>query len=455
MTFHSPQFFLLFPCVVLLYFSSPLRFRNSILLAASAWFYMAWRPEYILLIFFSVTIDYFVAIGLARIQSRPRILLLGLSLLSNLGLLFFYKYFGFVANALRTVHVELPAWDFLLPVGISFYTFQALSYTIDVYRGDLPAERNYFRLMLYVLFFPQLVAGPIERSPNLLPQFTESHDFDYERAASGLRLALWGLVKKVAIADRLAVFADEIYRSPRDHGGLVLLAGTLAFAFQIYTDFSAYSDIAIGTARVLGFRLMTNFDRPYFARSPIEFWRRWHISLSTWFRDYVYVPLGGNRAGELRWAFAASLTFLLSGLWHGAGWTFLIWGAYHGALVLLTRQLGRMTTRRPPAWLAGTVTFVLVLIGWVFFRAKTAGDASFILGRIAAGAGPLDYILERQIDWFLGLLGIIAVLLVDLQGPVNQKPWPAALRWAGYVAGVLLVLNGLGAGNTPFIYFQF
>jgi D-alanyl-lipoteichoic acid acyltransferase DltB (MBOAT superfamily) len=457
MTFHSPQFFVLFPCVFLLYFCSPVRFRNSILLAASAWFYMAWRPEYIVLIVFSVSIDYFVTLGMTRTTGRWRRALLGLSLASNLGLLFFYKYFGFFADTLRALHfpAQLPAWEFLLPVGISFYTFQALSYTIDVYRGTIPAETSYPRLMLYVLFFPQLVAGPIERSPNLLPQFRELHEFDYERTASGLRLALWGLVKKVAIADRLAVFADAIYSSPRDHGGLVLLAGTLAFAFQIYADFSAYSDIAIGVARALGFRLMTNFDRPYYAASPIEFWRRWHISLSTWFRDYVYVPLGGSRSGEARWAVAAMTTFLLSGLWHGAAWTFLIWGAYHGILVLLTRTAGRLTTRRPPRALATFVTFLLVLVGWVFFRAKTAADAGYVLRQIATGSGSLQYLLDRQMDWCLAALGVAAVLVSDLRGPIWEQRWPLPLRWTCYVAGILLVLNGLGTGDSAFIYFQF
>ncbi|HLY74827.1 MAG TPA: MBOAT family O-acyltransferase [Planctomycetota bacterium] len=457
MTFHSPQFFILFPCVLFLYFGSPVPFRNFILLAASAWFYMAWRPEYILLILFSVTIDYFVAIGLSRTTGVWRRPLLGLSLASNLGLLFFYKYFGFFAEALRAtgLPVRLPAWEFLLPVGISFYTFQALSYTIDVYRGSFPAEKNYFRLMLYVLFFPQLVAGPIERSSNMLPQYRELHEFDYERAASGLRLALWGLVKKVAIADRLAVLADAIYSSPREHAGPVLLAGTLAFAFQIYADFSAYSDIAIGVARVLGFRLRTNFDRPYFAASPIEFWRRWHISLSTWFRDYVYIPLGGNRRGEGRWAFAAFTTFLLSGLWHGAAWTFVAWGAYHGLLVLLTRAAGMLTPRRPPRWLAASLTFLLILLSWILFRAKSAGDAAYILTRIPGGPGSWNCLLDRQLDWFLAGLGIVAVLIADLRGPIWEQRWPLPLRWAGYVAGVLLVLNGLGTADTPFIYFQF
>ncbi|HVE38741.1 MAG TPA: MBOAT family O-acyltransferase [Planctomycetota bacterium] len=457
MTFQSPQFFVFFPCVFFLYFASPPRFRNSILLVASAVFYMAWRPEYILLILYLVTVDYFVALGLVRTSGSRRKILLGFSLCSNLGLLFFYKYFAFAANALRLLagalhlHLEPPAWEILLPVGISFHTFQALSYTIDVYRGETLPERNFFRLSLYVLFFPQLVAGPIERSSNLLPQFREVHEFDYEATASGLRLALWGLVKKVVIADRLALLSEPIYADPTHYTGLALLAATYAFAFQIYADFSAYSDIAIGVARALGFRLMKNFDRPYFARSPIEFWRRWHISLSTWFRDYVYIPLGGRQGG----AGVVFLTFLLSGLWHGAGWTFLIWGAYHGVLVALNRVAGRLTAWRPPPWISGLLTFHLVLVGWVLFRASSAADAFYILGHLTSGVGSLDTFIDRQLNWFLGGLGVLALLVADLGGPALQVRWPTTLRWASYVAGALLILNSRLAFDVPFIYFQF
>jgi len=455
MTFQSPEFILFLATVGLLYFLLPFRFRNTLLLAASAFFYMWWRPEYILIILFSVTVDYFVALRLGH-DSRPsrRRLLLLFSLVSNLGLLFFFKYFRFATESLRValgwVHVawEPPGVDLILPIGISFHTFQALSYTIDVYREQVPIQRSLPRLWVYVLFFPQLVAGPIERAGRLLPQFDEAHRPDPVAIASGLRRILWGLVKKVVIADRLAMIADAVYDSPGAATGPAALIGTYAFAFQIYADFSAYSDIAVGSARILGFRLMENFDRPYFAASPADFWRRWHISLSTWFRDYVYIPLGGDRHGRLRWAVAVGTTFLLSGLWHGARWTFVAWGAYHGALVLASRLLERI-----PAALRVLVTFHLVTLGWVYFRATSFHDAHAIFTRLFAGpwvsALPAAHSGPQLA---LAALAVAALLVSDLRPRVPASP---LLRWAGYVGGALLVLNARPEIVLPFIYFQF
>jgi D-alanyl-lipoteichoic acid acyltransferase DltB (MBOAT superfamily) len=455
MTFHSPEFILFLAAVVPLYFLLPFRFRNTLLLAASAFFYMWWRPEYILIILFSVTVDYFVAFGLGH-DERPgkRRVLLIVSLVSNLGLLFFFKYSRFAAQTLRAAlglaHVDWqpPAVDLVLPIGISFHTFQALSYTIDVSRGRIPVERSLPRLWVYVLFFPQLVAGPIERAGRLLPQFDEAHRPDPDAIASGLRRILWGLVKKVVIADRLALLADAVFDGPRDGSGLGVLIGAYAFAFQIYADFSAYSDIAIGSARLLGFRLMENFDRPYFAASPADFWRRWHISLSTWFRDYVYIPLGGDRHGKARWAAAILITFLLSGLWHGANWTFVAWGAVHGLLLLASRLLERL-----PKTIRTVLTFHLVTLGWIYFRAPSLGDAHAFMARLFTGPWTAALPAAHQGSQlaFAGL-GVAALLVADLR--LRPPPSPA-LRWAALLFGALLVLNGRPGIDLPFIYFQF
>jgi len=348
MLFNSLAFLVFYPIVLILYFLIPgLRARNLLLLAASYFFYMFYRPEYALLMLASTLVDYYAAIGMER-HDRPayRRFFLGMSLFGNLGMLFFFKYFNFFNENLGSLAqlVGIPYapahLDLLLPVGISFYTFQTLSYTIDVYRRDMKAEHDFWQFALYVSFFPQLVAGPIERSTNLLPQFRDVKAFQVERAVSGLRIMLWGFFKKVVIADRLAVVVNTIYAEPEKWSGIYLIIGTLAFAFQIYCDFSGYSDIAIGGARIMGFSLMKNFDRPYHAKSVTEFWRRWHISLSTWFRDYLYFPLGGNRKGYARTSFNLFVIFLVSGLWHGARWTFVIWGALNGLAMVFERVVG-------------------------------------------------------------------------------------------------------------------
>lgn len=460
MTFHSIEFFILFLSVLYLYFALPTSWRNPLLLIASATFYMWWRPLYIVFILFSVTVDYFVALRLDKQDSpgRRRFLLIT-SLVSNLGLLFFFKYWDFASRTLASlvgaagVAWEPPLLELVLPIGISFHTFQALSYTIDVYRGESPVERSLPRLWLFVLFFPQLVAGPIERARNLLPQFSEHHAFDGERVSSGLRLMLWGLVKKVALADHLAAFADPVFERPRDYQGLEIAAAAYAFAFQIYADFSAYSDIAVGAATALGFRLMNNFDRPYLAASPAEFWRRWHISLSTWFRDYVYVPLGGSRGGGARWAAAILGTFLLSGLWHGARWTFVLWGAYHGLLILLWRGAEKLPGPTLPRALKILATFHLGVLGWILFRAPSLEAAATFVSRLftepflaARGVSPAAL-------WCAA--GVLILLWVDARPDLRERPWRTPLRWAAYATGALLVLGAAREVSIPFIYFQF
>ena len=374
----------------------------------------------------------------------------------------------------------------ILPIGLSFHTFQSLSYVIEVYKRRQKAERNFGIYALYVMFFPQLVAGPIERPQNLLHQFHEEHRFEYERVVSGLQRMAWGFFKKLVIADRLALYVNDVYGSPQQHTGLQLTIATVFFAYQIYCDFSGYSDIAIGAAQVMGFRLMRNFDRPYFSRSIAEFWRRWHISLSTWFRDYLYIPLGGNRSGRARMLASLCITFLVSGLWHGARWTFVIWGALHACYLigaLLTaghrRQIrAGLRLDRHATLLAiwqTSATFVLVSVGWVFFRARSVRDALYVLthmlpdvpAQVAAilhgerGAAAHALLLDlAPSQVLLATLAVLALLLLEHQqrsGSLRARihAAPIALRWSAYSAAVLLIMTLGVFGSAKFIYFQF
>lgn len=397
MLFNTFQFAIFFAVVFGLFQALPGRQRWILLLVASIYFYAAYKPINVLLLFVTLIVDYCAGRLIERsTQPWHRALVIAASLCTNLGILFTFKYLGF---AMQTLNRALEFAGFPggmdpihldLPVGISFYTFQSMSYVIDASRGQVKVERTPFRYFAYVSLFPQLVAGPIERASHLLPQFHREPRTSFERIRSGLQIALWGMFKKVVIADSFAVVVETVYSDPEKHNGLGLLVGTIFFAIQIYCDFSGYSDIAIGVAKILGFDLMTNFRQPYLARSIADFWQRWHISLSTWFRDYVYIPIGGNRVGLLRWAFNVMVVFTLSGMWHGAKWTFLIWGGLHGSYFLI----GRLT-ERPIGWLfrnlgvnrvPGLVAFlewfavmIMVLIGWVFFRARSVGEAVYIL----------------------------------------------------------------------------
>ncbi|MEM9299072.1 MAG: MBOAT family O-acyltransferase, partial [Bacteroidota bacterium] len=354
---------------------------------------MSWNPIYILLIVFSTLVDYVVAIKMDSTNNKTlRKSLLFLSLLSNLGLLFTFKYFNFFNKIIEDILLPFgyeyspSVLTVLLPVGISFYTFQTLSYTIDVFLKKQRAQYHFGKFALFVSFFPQLVAGPIERSTQLLPQFDKTFDFDYKRITSGLKQMFWGLFKKIVIADRVAVIVNQVFNNATDYEGFSLVVGTIFFSFQIYCDFSGYSDIAIGCARVFGFNLMTNFNKPYYAKSISEFWQRWHISLSTWFRDYVYIPLGGNRTMKWRWYFNLFITFFISGIWHGANWTFIIWGAIHGVYLILAIVFRPIvntlynklsldaSSLSVKVWQA-TSTYFLVCLAWIFFRANSVSDA--------------------------------------------------------------------------------
>lgn len=490
MLFNSVEFLLFFPVVVITYFLCPQRYRWALLLAASYLFYAAWRFEYALLLLLSTVVDYYAARAMGRVPDQAgRRNYLILSLVVNLGLLFTFKYFNFFNDSVRglfslfNVEYQFAGLSVLLPVGISFYTFQSLSYIFDVYRGKLAPEQHFGIFALYVAFFPQLVAGPIERATHMLPQFHVQHFFQEARINSGLRLMLWGMFKKVVIADRLAVYVNQVYNQPTDYPGWPLLLATYFFAFQIYCDFSGYSDIAVGAARVLGFDLMENFRQPYVARSVAGFWRRWHISLSTWFRDYLYIPLGGNRVAPWRWYLNLSLVFLVSGLWHGAKWTFVVWGALHALFILseiwlggvglwLLRRMGRPAGTLLPNWVKIVLTFHLVLFSWIFFRANSLADAWFIVRNLWQtgsstfttaifapwqAAGVADARLEMGLA--VGLIVVLETIqwferyIATMERTfINNPRW---LRWAAYVAMAVTIANLGAAIDTPFIYFQF
>lgn len=484
MLFNSYQFVIFLPIVVMGFFLVPHRWRALLLLAASYFFYMQWQPAYAILLGLSTLGDYLIGLGMSGSdRSQHRRMWLVLSLVMNLGVLFAFKYYGFAGRAVRIAGDmagagwELPALRVLLPVGISFFTFQKLSYVIELYRRKIDVEKHFVTFALYVSFFPQLVAGPIERADELLPQFKIKQVFEWERAVNGLKLIAWGLFKKVVIADRLALVVNQVYGTPQDYMGFHLVLATFLFAYQIYCDFSGYSDIAIGAAQIMGFRLMNNFDRPYFAQSIPEFWRRWHISLSSWFRDYVYFPLGGSRISLPRWYFNLMVVFILSGLWHGADFTFLAWGILHGIYMVVgvAFQMHMKGSTNPSVLL--TVlrrlgVFVLVGFAWIFFRANCITEALVIVRRLPVGwrgilGGGTASIssalhLMGTSGVALGLsLGLIAFLeLISYSerqnaGRTLMAGRPAAVRWLFYVLIVFTVLDLGVSESVPFIYFQF
>jgi D-alanyl-lipoteichoic acid acyltransferase DltB (MBOAT superfamily) len=483
MLFNSLAFFLFFPIVTAIYFALPHRWRWLHLLLASCYFYMFFVPVYVLILAGTIVIDYVAGILISGAEGRRRRLYLMASLAANIGVLAFFKYYNFLNATLLqltgAVGVEwpLPFLGILLPIGLSFHTFQAMSYTIEVYRGRQQPERHFGIYALYVMFYPQLVAGPIERPQNLLPQFHQPHHFSSADARTGLQLMLLGLCKKVVVADTIAPIVNAVYAVPGNHGATALAGATALFAVQIYADFSGYSDIARGAARVMGFDLMVNFNRPYLARSVAEFWKRWHISLSTWFRDYVYISLGGNRVSYPRWQANLLITFLLSGLWHGASWTFVIWGGLNGLYLVASNWTAGLRARlvrwlgldRVPAIHAAmqlTFVFLIVCVAWVFFRASSLHDARTILYTMASGDGlsPRSALASLsaaglQRSTLIGAAALAAgLLLFDFAVEHRLSPdWfdrrPIWIRWGAYYAGVALVLALLG--DQQFIYFQF
>jgi len=479
MLFNSLQFLFFFPVVSSVYFLLPYRWRWAFLLFASYFFYMSWVPSYAVLILTSTLVTYLsaLAIGAVGTKAGKKAALAG-CLAINLGILGLFKYYGFFADSLRAAlgymdiegH-EVPALKLLLPVGISFYTFQSIGYVIDVYREKIKPERHFGIYALFVSYFPQLVAGPIERSVNLLPQLKEKFDFDYGRVTDGLKLMAWGFFMKVVIADNLAIFVNSVYNSPKEHNGPTLLLATYFFAFQIFCDFAGYTEIAIGAARIMGHDLMENFERPYFAKSIPEFWRRWHISLSTWFRDYLYIPIGGNRASLPRWCANLLVVFVICGLWHGAAWTFVIWGALHGMYMAVSVATRRWRTKAEeslgldqaglPVKLAKIfVTFNLVSFGWIFFRANSLNDAGYIVTHLFSGFGQgltADVNPARLALYVALILILLAVHAVQRKVVVRDYivRQPMHLRWAGYALIVTAIFFLGQFEGADFIYFQF
>lgn len=495
MLFNSVDFFIFFPIVTIIYFLIPYKIRWVWLLISSYYFYMCWNPKYAVLMAVSTIITYVSGLLIEKadnISDEKKSIKLKkfwvfMSFASNLSILFLFKYFKFFTRtitrifAIFNISIAMPVFDFLLPVGISFYTFQALSYTMDVYRKDIRAEKNLGKYALFVSFFPQLVAGPIEKSKDLLYQFNEKHNFDYNRAKSGLLLMIWGYFQKVLVADRLAILVNKVYNNPWDYKGFEIIVATIFFAFQIYCDFCSYSDIARGAAEVMGFRLTKNFERPYFSKSIKEFWRRWHITLGAWFKDYLYFPLGGSRCSKSRKYFNIMVVFLTSGLWHGAAINFIIWGGLHGIYQVIGDILKPSREKLIKAFKIKTntfvyklfqvlLTFILVDFAWIFFRANRFSDARtlitnmmnfnpeiFVNGSIYnLGLGSKDFIMA--------VLSIVIVLIInmlqrDKSLRVQISKRNTVFRWTLYLAALLSILifgiYGPGCSAQQFIYFQF
>ena len=480
MLFNSLDFAVFLPIVFALYWfvtNHNLKLQNALIVAASYVFYGWWDWRFLSLIIFSTLVDYSIGRRLKNEEKQStRKILLWTSIIINLGFLGFFKYYNFfldnfvAAFSFFGQEIQPNTLNIILPVGISFYTFQTLSYTIDVYKKKLEPTEDFIAFSAFVCFFPQLVAGPIERATNLLPQFYKKRTFEYDKAVDGMRQILWGLFKKVVIADNCAEYANLIFNNYQDYNGSTLLLGAIFFTFQIYGDFSGYSDIAIGTSRLFGFNLMQNFATPYFSRDIAEFWRRWHISLSTWFRDYLYIPLGGSRGGTWMKVRNTFIIFLVSGFWHGANWTFIVWGGlnalYFLPLLLLKRNRtnlgvvaeGRMLPNLRELWQMGT-TFLLTVLAWVFFRAESLAHAMKYLGGIFS-----ETII--QTPYFNGRRGALMLLLLIAvtvlmewyskiyHHPLMILPSNRIIRHTIYVLLVLLTMYS-ASPKQEFIYFQF
>ena len=482
MLFNSLDFALFLPITFLLYWfvtNRSLKLQNFLIVVASYVFYGWWDWRFLSLILFSTFVDYSMGI-LLRFEDNQvkRRLYLWISILVNIGLLGFFKYYNFFldnfvsAFSLFGHKINVQGLNIVLPVGISFYTFQTLSYTIDVYKRKLDPTNDLIAFMAFVSFFPQLVAGPIERATNLLPQFCKRRTFDYQKAVDGLRQILWGLFKKIVIADNAAQIANEIFNNSSDYSGSTLSLGALFFTFQIYGDFSGYSDIAIGTSRLFGFNLMQNFNFPYFSRDIAEFWRRWHISLSTWFRDYLYIPLGGSRGGTWMKVRNTFIIFIVSGFWHGANWTFIVWGAlnalYFMPLLLLGKNRVNTNTIAEGKYLPSikeffqmSITFTLTVLAWVFFRAENIGHAVSYLSTIFSKSLLSIPHFQGMRHGLISIILILGFVLIEWIGRNEQfaieklgLQWKRPLRYAFYYSIILAILLYSG-DKQQFIYFQF
>ena len=478
MLYNSLAFAVFLPIVFIIYWAVPHKCRWALLLVASYYFYMCWNPKYIILILVTTVMSYLAAIGLERENcQKKKKRIMAIAAVICLGVLFFFKYFNFFSSSIIDILnvLSIPmnplTWKVILPVGISFYTFQTLSYVIDVYKGDIKAEHHFGYYAAFISFFPQLVAGPIERAGNLLPQIKAVHRFEYEKASYGIKRMVWGYFKKIVIADTLSQFVSAVYDNPQQYQGFALVIATLFFTLQIYCDFSGYSDIAIGTAKLLGIDLMTNFKSPYFSQSVKAFWSRWHISLSTWFRDYVYIPLGGNRVGKIRHGLNLMLTFLASGLWHGANWTFVVWGGIHG-IAQVAENAAAHNKLKDSKGLLGALRVILCFLfcsfAWIFFVSDSLGDAFYVIGHLFSGCqSPITYLREG-----IGKVGFsnikmmeitISVMLLaiydfvsskkDCISSINEKN--ILIRHAFVIGIILLIITCGYTGQSTFVYFQF
>ena len=484
MLFNSFHFLVFFPIVVGLYYALPQKFRWILLLIASYYFYMSWKAEYIILIVASTLVDFGAGLAIENADSKKRKKLwLFLSLFVNLGLLFTFKYWDFFNESIRetlnlfSIQFDPTTLKLLLPVGISFYTFQTLSYTIDIYYGKIKPIKHLGIFATYVSFFPQLVAGPIERAKHLIHQFYNKVVFEYERVKNGLLLMLWGFFVKIVIADRLAILVNTVYKHDDshnyllDHTGASLFIASFFFMFQLYLDFSAYSNIAIGAARVLGFDLRSNFRRPYWATSISDFWHRWHISLSTWFRDYVYIPLGGNKRGVKRHLINLLITFVLSGVWHGASWNFVLWGLLNGIFLIAQVFIDRRKTSTKPktSFLKRLLQSGVVMLLWggslIFFRAQTFDDAIYVFQNISLTGWDNLYELGLTASEFKFVFYcLVGIYILDyIQEKKDLYKFLASrnivIRFAVYITAILMIIYlgayGEGVSDNQFLYFQF
>ncbi len=480
MLFNSINFLVFFPVTTVLYFMIRPQWRWFFLLLASCFFYLSLVPAYILILFLIISVDYVAGILIERSVGTQRKWYLMTSIVINLGCLLFFKYGNFIAENVHQIaqffnwQYSLSLLEIVLPVGLSFHTFQAMSYTIDVYRGQQRAERHLGYYALFVLFYPQLVAGPIERAHHLLPQLKKEHQFDAQRVISGLRLMLWGFFKKLVVANKLAFVVRAAYDAPTLPEGRILAIATLYFAIQIYADFSGYVDIARGAARVMGFHLSENFNLPYFAQSVREFWQRWHITLYQWFRDYVYIPLGGNKKGIVRTMINIFIVFALTGLWHGAQWTFVVWGLLHGFFVSIEVMVKKSRQKIHDSLVPGLMghllkplrvisTFLVVCFSWIFFRAESLPKAFEIIIKISLDGGRffqydfLYYIFAIHLFLFFSI-AVFFIGEIIRHNDVRRLQWerlPVWFTWPMYYALIAWILYFGDFGTAPFIYFQF
>lgn len=482
MLFNSLSFLIFLPAVLLLYRLLPKKYRWAMLLVASYYFYMCWNVKYALLIAFSTVVTYLSGILIERAETKhKKRFVVAISFIVNLAILVFYKYFNFFSESITKVlnvfllDINLPILDLLLPVGISFYTFQALSYTMDVFRNEIKAERHLGIYALFVSYFPQLVAGPIERSKNLLPQLRDLRGLNYENLRSGGLLILWGFFKKLVIADKVSILVGTVYENPSSYNGIETFAAVILFSVQIYCDFSGYTDIARGVARLMGIDLMKNFDSPYFSKSITEFWRRWHISLSTWFRDYLYIPLGGNRKGINRTYLNLLIVFVVSGLWHGASINFVIWGLLHGVLIVIEKIFPKKTNKNETQDSLSRNTLRVLLLNiaviflWIFFRANTFSDSMVVLRNLFdwnaedVFNGNLYTLGLSRGEFWLSMFFISTMLIVEYYNSFISGIRELFLkqhflfRLTFYVVIILtiLIFGTYGEEQKEFIYFQF